>query len=121
MNNKQNRGENMTKAEKQKKVVFFVSGFIVVGVETVFVNAINAVGKFYKSHKDVMWYNHYKFMKSSIANMLSAEFEGLPTIALESIAMGIPCITANCESGPQEILLSGKEGLVFENSTSNIW
>ena len=53
-------------------------------------------------------------MKGAIANILSTEYEGLPTVVLESVALGVPCVSADCESGPRELLLDGKGGLLFE-------
>lgn len=70
-----------------------------------------------KSSKNIIFtgtqYNPYIFMKGAIANILSTEYEGLPTVVLESVALGVPCISADCESGPREILLDGKGGLLF--------
>jgi glycosyltransferase involved in cell wall biosynthesis len=59
-------------------------------------------------------YNPYVLMKGAVANILSTDFEGLPTVVLESVALGVPCISSNCKSGPNEILLGGKGGLLFE-------
>ncbi len=71
-----------------------------------------------KSCKNIVFtgtkYNPYIFMKGAIANILSSEHEGLPTVVLESVALGVPCISANCESGPREILQDGKGGWLFE-------
>ncbi len=71
-----------------------------------------------KSSKNIIFTgtqnNPYVFMQGAIANILSTEYEGLPTVVLESVALGVPCISADCESGPREILLDGKGGLLFE-------
>ena len=71
-----------------------------------------------KSSKNIIFtgtqYNPYAFMKGAIANILSTEYEGLPTVVLESVVLGVPCISSDCESGPREILLDGKGGLLFE-------
>ena len=71
-----------------------------------------------KSSKNIIFtgtrYNPYTFMKGAIANILSTEYEGLPTVVLESVALGVPCVSADCESGPRELLLDGKGGLLFE-------
>ena len=75
-----------------------------------------------KSSKNIIFtgtqYNPYVFMKGALANILSTEFEGLPTVVLESVALEVPCISADCESGPREILLDGKGGLLFEIGNS---
>lgn len=57
--------------------------------------------------------NPYGYMKGAIANILSSEFEGLPTVLIESMALGLPTISSNCKSGPQEILEHGKSGYLF--------
>jgi len=57
--------------------------------------------------------NPYPIMSGAIANILSTEYEGLPTVVLESVALGVPCISSNCKSGPREILLDGQAGLLF--------
>ena len=58
--------------------------------------------------------NPYGYMKGSLANILSSEFEGLPTVVIESMALGVPTISSNCKFGPEEILLNGKAGFLFE-------
>ena len=71
-----------------------------------------------KSNKNIVFTgsinNPYGFMRGAIANILSSEFEGLPTVVLESVALGVPCISSNCNNGPHEILLDGKAGLLFD-------
>ncbi|MBQ8255618.1 MAG: glycosyltransferase [Alphaproteobacteria bacterium] len=57
--------------------------------------------------------NPYGYMRGAIANILSSEFEGLPTVLIESMALGTPTISSNCKSGPQEIFENGKSGYLF--------
>lgn len=63
--------------------------------------------------------NPYPLMAGALANILSSEFEGLPTVVLESVALGVPCISSNCKSGPREILLDGRAGLLFDVGNVN--
>ncbi len=63
--------------------------------------------------------NPYPFMVGAIANILSSEYEGLPTVVLESVALGVPCISSNCKNGPREILLDGRAGLLFDIGNVN--
>lgn len=58
--------------------------------------------------------NPYGIMKGALANILSSEYEGLPTVVLESVILGVPCISSKCKNGPREILLDGKGGLLFD-------
>lgn len=63
--------------------------------------------------------NPYGIMSGAIANILSSEFEGLPTVVLESVILGVPCISSNCKNGPHEILLDGDAGLLFDIGNAN--
>jgi glycosyltransferase involved in cell wall biosynthesis len=54
--------------------------------------------------------NPYKYMKRASAFVLSSRWEGLPTVLIEALALGVPVISTNCPSGPAEILEHGKWG-----------
>ncbi len=47
--------------------------------------------------------NPYPWISNSCGFVLSSDYEGLPTVLLESIALGIPTISTDCKSGPREI------------------
>lgn len=42
----------------------------------------------------------------------SSRFEGLPMVMLEAAAFGVPIVAFDCETGPAEILVPGKTGLL---------
>ena len=58
--------------------------------------------------------NPFKFLKQSDLFILSSKFEGLPNVLLESIALNKFVISTDCPTGPREILLNGKGGLLFK-------
>jgi glycosyltransferase involved in cell wall biosynthesis len=54
--------------------------------------------------------NPYACMARAAVFVLSSDFEGLPTALIESLAVGTPVVSTDCESGPREILRSGTLG-----------
>ena len=57
--------------------------------------------------------NPYSWMRKSAVFVLSSKFEGLPTVLIEAMQCGIPVISADCPSGPAEILEDGRWGRLF--------
>ncbi|MDR2432561.1 MAG: glycosyltransferase [Puniceicoccales bacterium] len=58
-------------------------------------------------------YEPYTLIKNSIGHILSSYSEGLPMVLLENAALGTLSISSRCKSGPPEILLDGKAGILF--------
>jgi glycosyltransferase involved in cell wall biosynthesis len=54
--------------------------------------------------------NPYACMARASVFVLSSDYEGLPTVLVESLALGTPVIATDCESGPREILRGGALG-----------
>jgi len=48
--------------------------------------------------------NPYPYIKHAKFIVLSSDFEGLPTVILEALALETPIISTDCQSGPSEIL-----------------
>ena len=57
--------------------------------------------------------NPYPYLKQSDLFILSSRFEGLPNVLLESLVLEKFVISSNCPTGPKEILLGNKGGLLF--------
>lgn len=56
----------------------------------------------------------WSVMRAVDGFVMTSRFEGFPNSLLESMAMGIPCISYDCQSGPYDISLGGKDALLVE-------
>jgi glycosyltransferase involved in cell wall biosynthesis len=54
--------------------------------------------------------NPFACMARASVFVLSSDFEGLPTVLIESLAVGTPVVATDCPSGPREILRGGSLG-----------
>lgn len=53
--------------------------------------------------------NPYPYMKNARLFLHTSEREGLPTVLLESMALGVPVVAMDCPTGPKEILGENSE------------
>tara|TARA_B100000073_G_scaffold218033_1_gene181394 strand:- start:295 stop:690 length:396 start_codon:yes stop_codon:yes gene_type:complete len=58
--------------------------------------------------------NPYPFIRETEILILSSKYEGLPNVLLEAQLLKKFIISSNCPTGPREILLNGKAGLLFK-------
>ncbi|MGE7636516.1 glycosyltransferase [Peribacillus frigoritolerans] len=56
--------------------------------------------------------NPYAYLGKASLFVLSSNFEGLPTVIIESLACGTPIVSTDCPSGPREILNNGEYGKI---------
>lgn len=54
--------------------------------------------------------NPYSFMANADIFVLPSRWEGLPTVLIEALSLGVPVIATDCPSGPHEILDGGRFG-----------
>lgn len=58
--------------------------------------------------------NPYSLMKRASVFVLSSRFEGFPGALVEAMACGVPVVSTDCQSGPEEILANGKFGRLVQ-------
>jgi glycosyltransferase involved in cell wall biosynthesis len=56
--------------------------------------------------------NPYGLMRQADVFVLTSEFEGLPNSLIEAQGLGIPAISTNCPTGPNEIIENGTTGSI---------
>jgi glycosyltransferase involved in cell wall biosynthesis len=56
--------------------------------------------------------NPWRFMARASLLAMSSEWEGLPCVLTEAMALGLPIVATRCPSGPSEMLLDGRAGLL---------
>ena len=59
--------------------------------------------------------NPYSIVRKALCTLLTSKYEGLPTVLIESLSLGVPVISVDCESGPSEIINNEHNGLLIEN------
>lgn len=63
--------------------------------------------------------NPYPYLAEADILVLSSNYEGLPTVLIEAMSLGVPVVSTDCPSGPREILRSGKDGLLVKINDVN--
>ena len=63
--------------------------------------------------------NPFPLLKQAELFILSSRYEGLPNVLLEALTLQKFIISSKCPTGPREILLNGKGGLLFNVGNHN--
>lgn len=58
--------------------------------------------------------NPYAWLARADLFVLSSRWEGSPNALTEAFALGVPCVSTDCPSGPAEILDGGKYGVLVD-------
>jgi len=48
------------------------------------------------------------------AFIMTSDYEGMPNALVEAMAIGLPCISTNCKTGPKDLIDTGKNGFLVK-------
>jgi glycosyltransferase involved in cell wall biosynthesis len=57
--------------------------------------------------------NPFIYMKYCTLYILPSLYEGFPNVLAEALACGAACISTDCETGPNEMIVSGENGILI--------
>ncbi len=56
----------------------------------------------------------FNLLRKADAFLMTSDFEGMPNALLEAMALGLPCISTNCRTGPKDMIDNGENGYLVE-------
>ncbi|WP_299254939.1 glycosyltransferase [uncultured Aquimarina sp.] len=56
--------------------------------------------------------NPFPYVKHALFTTLTSNYEGFPMVLIESLAMRTPVVSVDCKSGPSEVIVTGKNGIL---------
>ena len=63
--------------------------------------------------------NPYPYVSKAKYMVLSSRFEGFPMVIPEALGLGVPVVSVDCQSGPNEVIKNRYNGLLVENYNPN--
>lgn len=54
----------------------------------------------------------YNVYKQADAYVMSSDYEGMPNALVEAMAVGLPCVSTDCKTGPRDLIDDGKNGFL---------
>lgn len=57
----------------------------------------------------------YPYVEHAYFTVLTSKYEGLPTVLIESLMLGVPVISFDCKTGPDEIIVPFQNGILVED------
>ncbi len=61
----------------------------------------------------------FSYFENASVFCLSSRFEGLPMVLLEALAFHLPIVAFDCDTGPQEVIENGQNGILVEAENVN--
>lgn len=62
--------------------------------------------------------NPYAIVQQAKFTILTSRYEGFPMSVIESLALGVPVVAVDCQSGPSEVIQNEHNGLLVANHDS---
>jgi glycosyltransferase involved in cell wall biosynthesis len=65
--------------------------------------------------------NPFQYVQQAKFTILTSRYEGFPLSIVESLALGTPVISVDCDSGPNELIQNGFNGLLVGNNNPHLF
>lgn len=63
--------------------------------------------------------NPFPYLQNALFTTLTSKHEGLPTVLIESLMLGTPVVSFDCETGPNEIIIHEENGILVKNQNKD--